>query len=322
MKQHTHKELFLSAVNYIRQARTILCASPRAPDGDSVGCLLAFRHFLVREGKKVTLWAPDALRMTPLMESMPGVHDIATKLPETPYDLVFAFDYGNLDRLELPQRVLQETLLIGFDHHSGGNFSPPYGFAINNPRFQSTTLLLFEFFRATRQSITKEMAHCLLVGACTDTRFLRTPAATPHTLRAIDALQKCGASLQVVSDLMVPQYSLKTITAWQKALERLETYGDVGILVNARHNLHDHISYSDISGLLDALFVHVQDLSLFAFITQQDNGWYVSLRSPNKSKDVVAIAEDLGGGGRTGAAAFTSTLPIEDIKENLFAVSP
>lgn len=319
-----NRAAFARARALIEPARRVLCVSPENPDGDSVSSCVAFRLFLEAQGKTAALWCMDPVPLTPVMQSLDGVESFLTAFPsDTEWDLLVGFDYGAVERLHIPDAVLLKVPLLGFDHHVSGSFRAPRGFAVVDPQASSATLLLWKFFRAVRYPLSPEIAHALLVGLCTDTRFFRNALTTQEALRVAGDLMRRGASLQRVNELMSPRYSLHTMEIWRLVLGRLEVRGGRAVIaISYEHRMLWRATKRDIMSAVGAGIEHVRELEVLAVLLEQEEGmWQCALRSPSGTVNVASIAETFGGGGHAGAAGFTTALSRDEIRKRIFEYS-
>lgn len=317
------RKQFAVVAELVERAGHVLCVSPEDPDGDSISSCAAFRLFLLAHGKAVTLWCKDEIPDNPLMRSLPGVEHFCTEIPDKVPDLIVAFDYGSTDRLYLPHSLLAQSAFIGFDHHVSARSLIPGALAIVDHRASSTTLLLWQFFRAVGYRISQDIAWCLLVGLCTDTQFFRNSLTTPAALRMAANLAERGASLSQLSKLMRPHYSMATVSAWGEALaHRVQIHDGVALLAFSQEDFAQcEATHRDVASLVGSLLQHLEGIRVTALITEKDGQWQGSLRSPTDTVNVAKLAERFGGGGHSGAAGFTSGLSLEKICEMLFAAS-
>ena len=107
----------------------------------------------------------------------------------------------------------------------------------------------------------------------------------------------------------------------QKALESLSFYENdrIAMMKIVKQDLIDTgCTQDDTLGIVDyAISMKGVDIGVI-FIKQEDNSYYVSLRSKNNI-DVGLIAKAFNGGGHLNTAAFQSSEPLPDIRSKLTA---
>ncbi len=297
-------------------ARSVLCVSPEHPDGDSIASICALKLFLERGGTtpyQVTLWCPDKIHRTPVMDHIPGNRQVKNTLPRRRFDTVIVCDYGSLDRARLPEDVLYEAARVfGVDHHppSKKDLTRDDFYALIDEKAASATQVLFRFFKSIPGApITPDIAKCLLVGLATDTGFFIHDRIPKEALEDAEELEnKYGASLLELRRLMIPRHTRATIHAWKLALNTLElTDNFAAIAVNQKNIVTHALEYRDIASLSGALFERTPTLDVVLVLTEEKDGkWRGMLRSPSGKIALNKIAERFGGGGHKHAAAFIS----------------
>lgn len=161
----------------LEQAHNIVVTCHVSPDGDALGSVLAFSHYLWRKGKCATPVVPN---MYPdFLSWLPGTdkvrvydkheEELAPLLKGA--DLVVCLDFNTPDRLLGMQGVVEasDAPKIMVDHHL-----EPAGFCVwvaSYPEMSSTCELLYRILTQADgvDTLTYEEATCLYTGMMTDT---------------------------------------------------------------------------------------------------------------------------------------------------------
>lgn len=322
-----------------------LLASPEKPDGDSVGCVIAFREFLMglRPDAECIMWTPEKLNshntlwnaFRPFCDPMA---EITTELPDhySP-DVCLVFDYGNFWRLYLPREWegSPRVLFIGFDHHGIDTGFPHNSIEIIGDSLStvtdiapSATTVLLYFFEFVEIMLGKvvvwpNIANALLIGLISDTGRFTNPAATEEAFKVATKLMIRGAGYQEILRLTQSRTSSKAFHAQTKARERV-IFDDATGLAFFYFSQDDlkrwGVVPSEVLPLL-GLLQNVEGVKIVVAYHEEETGglWYCQIRITKGSADVNArkIACQFGGGGNPGAAGFKSSLDPEVLRVQL-----
>lgn len=161
----------------IDKAHHVVVTCHVSPDGDAMGAVLAFSHYLWRRGKNAMPVVPN---MYPdFLAWMPGTdkvrvydkHEADTETLLKAADLIVCLDFNSPDRLRMMETAVVEAQArkIMIDHHLN-----PAGFCewvSSRPEMSSTCELLYRILVEAEglEPMTTEEAVCLYTGMMTDT---------------------------------------------------------------------------------------------------------------------------------------------------------
>lgn len=290
----------------IKKASAVLIVTHEKPDGDCIGSSLALASIIEKSGKDCFCFCPDSL--PDYLNFLPASYKFKNSLPDEPFDLVIALDYGRYQRLGKFSSIqdFDENKLITIDHH-------PYqdqkgGIKIIAPYFASTAEIIYRFFKDSNFEISKDVAICLFAGIFTDTGRFRNAATNPETLRAAGDLVGKGVNLAKIAKLIFQPKSLRSVKVRGLILSRVEYDKNSGIAyswISQKDFKNFSVDYNDIDDLAGT--INSISTCRFAMFMCEDapGDIYCSLRSePFKNINVAKIAERLGGGGHPYAAGF------------------
>lgn len=162
---------------YLDEVDKVVIVTHVSPDGDALGSSLGMKHFLVTQGKEVTVIVPNSF--PEFLHWMPGANEIVRydKQPDEVVrllqeaQLLFCLDFNTISRVkELGQPVLDTTCpKIMVDHHlHPDNFCQV---VISHPSIASTSELVFRLIcrMGCFDDINFEAAECIYTGMMTDT---------------------------------------------------------------------------------------------------------------------------------------------------------
>ena len=239
------------------------------------------------------------------------------------YDLAISVDAPTLSRLGKYKRLFKrakDTLL--FDHHGTCEF-----FARNNlvNTVSSTCELLYTIFVDKKGwKLSERSLRLIYAGIITDTNNL-TQNISVSTHKVIASLMQMNTEsaldLEAIRNYFFKNSSKEKMSLLQKALESLSFYENdrIAMMKIVKQDLIDTgCTQDDTLGIVDyAISMKGVDIGVI-FIKQEDNSYYVSLRSKNNI-DVGLIAKAFNGGGHLNTAAFQSSEPLPDIRSKLTA---
>lgn len=239
------------------------------------------------------------------------------------YDLAIALDSPTMDRLGRYKRIFRrakDTLL--FDHHETCD-----KFARNNIVFKtsSTCEMLYSIFILKRNwKASPELIRLLYAGIITDTNNLTQNVNVGTHKVLADMMQRDALeplNLDIIRNYFFKSSSKEKMSLLQRALESLMFYENdrIAMMKIVKQDLYEtDCKQEDTLGIVDyAISMKGVDIGVI-FIKQEDNSYYVSLRSKNDI-NVGEIAQSLGGGGHLNIAAFQSKESLTEIKSNLIS---
>lgn len=298
----------------LKNARRILLTGHRDPDGDSVGCQMAFHEYWTKQRRrradvvnhgvlprKYRCLDPKALIQTP------------TAIKRVPkWDAVIVFECSNLERIGAVRPLVPAGVpLINLDHHH------------HNTNFGSVNVIdrsaaacgemVFDLLRHWKARITPEIASQLAAAILTDTGRFHYRSTTPRTLELAADLMRHGANLTRLTDEIYYSYPPQQFRLMQHVLGNMQmrASGQVCFLMLKEADRKRYgIPLRELEGLVDyTLYLRgVRVGALLKEITGRRTK--VSLRSTD-SINVAEIARRFGGGGHPNAAGLVMDIPIE-----------
>lgn len=309
MNSETHNK-FHQIKEVIENSRRILIAGHINTDGDALGSMLALHHAISENTNAKTL--PYLTEeVPPSLTFLAKGESFVSSLDERP-DLIIGVDYGDFERLNIPEDKIRGARMITFDHHEvhkqRGHIN------IIDTGYSSTCEMVYQFLKAVKWSISSKTALSIATGIMTDTGAF-AHQTFPNTLITAGELLEMGTPLNDVyqNTFMKPVH---VMNAWGDILSEASLDEDLSLAyahVPFKKFEQHGIVLDDLEGLKDIL-KHVQEASFALLLMEPEHGKIKgSLRSTrSKGINVFEIADRLGGGGHKYAAAFKfegSTLP-------------
>jgi len=299
----------------LRNAKRILITAHQDPDGDSLGCQLAFYEYWTKQKKRKADvinhgGVPDKYSF---MDPKGVVKQVDDKKLWPIWDAVVVFECSSLDRTGDVESVIPGGVpIINIDHHQK-NIAYGTVNVVDTGR-GACGELLFDLLKFWRAKITKSMAQQMAVALVTDTGRFRHPSTTAGTLEIAAALVSHGADLTDLTDRIYYQMGEPQFRLIHQILVNAQLRMDktLCMLLLRQADLQKAgIPARDTEGLVDYSLA-IKGVKVGALLKELGpKQTKISLRSPD-SIDVAKLARQFGGGGHKNAAGFMIDLPIDD----------
>ena len=295
--------------------KTVGIAGHVNPDGDCMGSTLALYRYL-----KLNYPSLDVdLFLESIRETygfLPGVEQVQTQPSEKHYQVFFALDCGDEDRIAVARGLYdQADLRVNIDHHiSNRLYGDEYRVIADS---SSASEVLYGILEEDGGRIDKDIAECLYVGIVQDTGVFQYPTTGQATMNLAGKLMNYGIPY---SDIIRQTFFEKTYPQMQVmgyVLEQSELFCDGKVLAGTL-TLEEMGRYGagpdDLDGVVSQMN-QTRGLYCTIFLYEREPGISkLSLRSTGRV-DVSGIAVVYGGGGHKGAAGAT----IEGMPRDLLA---
>ncbi len=293
----------------LRTEERVLVLTHEAPDGDALGCVSAFRSMADRLGIACEAYIPGTSTFPDEYLFLPKLDGVLRGMPPqvSPETTVYLLDCASLLRSNGDQ-IPEGAVRVNIDHHQD---NPGYGeLNLIDPTAASTTVILYEVFKALDLVLDTEIATALYVGLVTDTGRFQYSNTNPLAHRMAAELQEAGVDINAVYREVYETTPLPKLMLLERALCHLEIrlggalvlswLGSDDYLQTGAHEGHGE-------GIIDTLR-RIQGVKVAALIKERRSPEHadckVSLRSTDGRVNVAALAKKQGGGGHIRAAGF------------------
>ena len=216
--------------------------------------------------------------------------------------------------------LVREPSVQVIDHHMNVEKRPLWEYQVE--AVGATTTLLVEKIRLSGPALTPEEATLLLLGIYEDTGSLTYDTTTPRDIRAAAWLLEQGAQLPVVRRFLQIALTPNQQTLYdrlQQAMAWREIHGQT--LAIAAAAAPDDFE-DEISSVAHRLREILNPSGLFVLVALK-SGVQLVARSTSDQVDVSLVAEALGGGGHSrAAAALVLNEELEAVKTKLEKLLP
>jgi len=290
----------------IQKSERILIIPHRQPDGDTLGCALAWYEALSGMGKKPEIVCKD--EPPEVFGFMPNIEKVRKAEPTFDYDAYLIVDAGatHLTGFHVTHPALFDKSLevINIDHHPSNDFYGRHNVVVSSAA--AASMIVHEILSTLHYPLSRKAATCLLTGLYTDTGSFLHSNTSSDVLRTAAQLLSKGADFRSISKEIFNTTKISTMHLWGRVLKNItRTPEGVTMSVITKKDFEaTGADYSEISGAVD--YVNSVPGSKYSVIlTERDGKVKASLRTLLSEVDVAEIASRFGGGGHVKAAGFT-----------------
>jgi phosphoesterase RecJ-like protein len=309
-----------TVIEELQQAQKMLITTHENPDGDALGSLLAFDEMMRTLGKDVVMFMSAANFPLPHEYQNLPLERVQNQPPGDMDERIAVFlDCGNIDRMPVEFLQRDGQHIVNIDHHHDNTHFGTVNLVVGDA--SCTAEILWELSHALEVEITPSMAEALYIALITDTgRFMYENTGTRAHLMAAELIE-AGVDVAAVYRRLYQDLPFPRLQLLARALAGVRRYDD-GRLTVAHLSRGDFgetgAIESDSEGVVDHLrsVEHTKVAVLIRELLDRE-GRKVSLRATDGQVDVSVIARSLGGGGHRQAAGATSTLPLEELIDEI-----
>ena len=205
----------------IEKSNSILLLTHKDPDGDAIGSVLAFYHFLTSINKAVDMILSNIPKTFNFLPSINKVVDRTDK----DYDLCIVLDCASEERIFQNENLLNRCRqIVVIDHHISNS---KYGnINLVEGNISSCCQIVYYLLKEWNIPISMEIGKSIISGVLTDTNGFSNNNVDADTYRLAAELVDLGINVhdiynKVILIRSIPQYQLMKI-----AMDRLEFFYD------------------------------------------------------------------------------------------------
>lgn len=318
---------FKKAHKIIRGAENILLITHNRPDGDALSSACAFSLLLERMGKKNKIFCSDP--PPEIFSFLPGVEKIDSNKIEIQkkfktFDLIIILDCGSITRTglvtELETRE-DSQYVLELDHHPcQEGFS---NLELRYPEMNSTTEVIYHFFKFNFLNLNKDIAECILTGILTDTANFLHPLTNNQTLKIASQMLNHGANFPKINKNTWQNKSVDSMKLWSVVLNNLNVNPKYEIAFSVLTREEMELFKENLEALDSILhwITNIEGVKALIFLKEEDKGKIKGNLRTNHSKiNVSHLANHLGGGGHSKASGFALEGKIKKGENRWFVV--
>jgi phosphoesterase RecJ-like protein len=288
------------AVAAIRKAKSIVIASHRDPDGDTLGSLLALGLGLRRIGKKVYMVSVDGVPRR--YERLPGAGKIV-KTTNKKCDLAVAIDCDDREVLGKAFKIFQKAKqILDIDHHE---FRTPFG-DINLVDYRAAAVgeIIYNILNKLKIRITTDIAQNILTSIIVETNSFLLPETSAATFKICSELMQKGINFHKLTEMIYWSKTKEEVLLSGICLERCKFLerGKIAWSMITKKDF-DRVGGKDedVDAVADDIRAIKTAKIVLVFREKSKDILRVSLRSKGKY-NVANLAAKYGGGGHFDVA--------------------
>ncbi len=298
----------------LKGASRILISGHRDPDGDSIGCQLAFYEYWTKQLKKKADVVNHGVLPRKYASLDPkGIIKSPNQFKRKPrWDAAVIFECSALDRVGSVEAMVPPGLpIVNIDHHQRNT---SFG-AVNVLDCTAAACgeMVYDLLRLWKAKITPTIAQQLAAAILTDTGRFHYANTTARTLEVTADLVRYGAKLAKLTDEIYYSYPLAHFRLMQFVLgnAKFHSGGTICLLtLREADRKRFGVPLRELEGLVDYT-LYLRGIKVGALLKEiGENKTKVSLRSSGNA-DVAAIARAFDGGGHPNASGCVIDLPFE-----------
>ena len=288
------------AIKAMRKAKSIVIASHRDPDGDTLGSLLALGIGLKRIGKKVYMVSVDGVPRR--YKKLPGSDQII-KATNKKCDLAVAIDCDDKEVLGKAFKTFQRAKkILDIDHHE---FKKTFGdINLIDHKAAAVGEIIYRILNKLEIAITLDIAQNILTSIIVETNSFRLPETSTSTFKICAELMRKGIDFHHLTDMIYWSKTKEQILLTGICLERCK-FLEGGKIAWSRITKKDFDKIKGKDEDVDAVADDIRAIKtakiVLVFREKDKNTLRVSLRSKGKF-NVAKLATKYGGGGHFDVA--------------------
>lgn len=230
-------------------------------------------------------------------------NDITTSETDYVYDLIMTVDTPDLASLgklfEDNTEFFYHCPIINIDHHAANE---EYGqMNLVDMVAASTSEIVFDLLKKFGDDILDEMiATALLTGIISKTKSFQKHTITPRTLTAASHLIESGARREEIVKNLYQTKSINTLKLWGRALARLESdqqHGIVWSILGMKDFEKSHSTWHDVAGVIDELIVNAPEAKITMIVYQDSPEKVHAILDAPQTLDIKRHLADLSAEG-------------------------
>ncbi|MBU4257216.1 bifunctional oligoribonuclease/PAP phosphatase NrnA [Patescibacteria group bacterium] len=312
------ENIYHQIYNQIKISKNILLVTHDAPDGDALASACLMIELMESLAKPHIAYCydepPRQFNFLPHIEKI--ISDKNFNFAE--FDLIIALDCGGINRTKLADEIsgrAKNQSIIDIDHHP--KLDDYADLELRDPRAAATTEVLYNFLKANRIKINKNIANCVLTGILTDTANFLYPSTSQQTVEIASEMLVKGAKMPQIMENTWRNKSLNSMKLWGKAMSRLKInseYNFASSILTLEEIAESGADEEELEGIA-GFISNLDNVKGIIFLREQPNGVIKgSLRTSRRDIDVSLLARQLNGGGHAKASGFKIEGRLEETR--------
>lgn len=236
--------------------------------------------------------------------------DVSFSQSDFAYDLIFVIGAINLPGLgpvfENNRDLFFNTPVVNIDRRPAN-----VRFGTVNVVYATATSIAEVVHEFVRQSVTKDIATCLLTGLISATNSFQSPQVTPDTLRFAGELLVAGAPREEIINHLYRTKDMEKLRLWGRVLARLRQF-DTRIVYSRLTAEEGGAGEIDLPGLVDDLVLTNPEAHVVLFFYGAAPEETRVAAFARENYDLMVLLNAYAPKGDRAHASFTVAKPLEE----------
>ena len=292
----------------------IFCHS--RPDGDTLGCAMAIKLFMEKQGKTADIvcdspipqkfWFIETAKEIKTVERITSEYDVHLAV-DCSTERMLGDNYGLFCRTDKT---------INIDHHISNTKYAEYNYVQDRG---ACCEIVYELLKELNATFDKDVATSLMLGLSTDTGHFMHSNVSSDTLRIASELVASGADIHDIGYRMFKSQTKSRALLQAKIMSEMKFFSDdkIAMITVMQSDLEKFGATTDLTeGFIDyPLSISGVEVAV-SVLESKENCFKISLRSKGKV-NVNEIASAFGGGGHVLASGCMICGFYEDVKDKI-----
>ena len=299
-------------LNQISNHKSVCLIGHTSPDADALASMVVFKNFLSKNFNLEIIDLFAECSKIPYQYAHMMMNNSINQ-PIKNYDVAIMMDSPNTERLGIYKTLFNESnLKIVIDHHQTNLYQGD----INIVEKQGSTCeIVYQILKTFNYQLTQLDKELIYSGIITDTNNFTVGNFNSKTFSIVSEFFN-DIDYESIYNQFFRNNSLKNMQLLATAIDNISVYNEEQIVIShltKDEKLKLNAKFDDFVGIINRLAT-INNCKLICFIYPKGDNYYVSMRSRHGLK-ISHIAKNNGGGGHDGAAAFVSSLSIDEIEK-------
>jgi phosphoesterase RecJ-like protein len=312
---------FKKAKKYIKNSSCILFVPHVDPDPDALCACNALQNYIQNNGKKSYIGLQGPLFSKYNFIFKDKVNNIIQPKDfnkvKHEIDLIIALDIGVRTRGGTWTMELKDIPIINMDHHIDNDHFGDINVVDDN--FSSTCEIVYEFFKANKIKINREIAVNIYTGIVYDTGSFRYSLTTKKTHKYVGEItDKFDFDRNDIYEKLFENKKVESLCLQTKVFNSLKIFNNGKIAVTwLDKSGYDECNANEDDAIeLVRVGSSIQGVDFSIFIHEKPDKIKVSLRSKSNF-NVNKIARQYGGGGHVKASGFSMSGTVKQVYDDI-----
>ncbi len=249
--------------------------------------------------------------------------DVTSKSGEFKYDLIFTIGLIDLEALgktyDANVEFFYKTTIINIDHQAANEEFGQVNYVDLNA-VSNGEILFYLLKNYKPESLSEDVATCLLTGIIAQTKNFKTGNLTPRILLATSELLALGARREEIVNCLYRSRNMSSLKLWGKILNNLQAENKDELLwsrLNDGDFKTEDINIDNLSDIIDELIITVPSAKAIVIFCEEENNKTKILGYSLKNINILDLFKEYEPVGNTKAAQITLNMGLKTASDQI-----